>query len=563
MNSSIIASVSTACLLFAASAESQSPGERDAALGLLTSGHHAEAVDRYTDLTTTNPYDGVLWYYRGRAEVGADQCANAIASLSRALALGVSGDRSGLRAALISRAECHAMLGNMGAALADIGEAQARWDYSDFGRIADNPAFQELITTPQYRALVGILPDGATREQGWTADLDFMASMIERRHINAFHSIDRAAWLTEVARIRSRIPVAEDLELIGDMMRLAAALGDGHTAIFPPFAGPFGFHMASVRPTILDGEWYVLGADRDLPDLVGSRILKINNMPIRDYEAGLRAYISSDNSLTYRASGPLLTQFTEIAALVTSSPESDAITYEVELPDGQVQVITVQGHGFNPALLRAWPPSDMATMADAAEPPLWLSRPQNMLWMEYLEESDLLYLKLDAIFDAPDISFQQFVENFGNTLDETGAGHVVIDLRQNDGGDATRNWSLLREIVRRPHLDQPGKVFILIGRRTFSAAMIFAAQAERILDVVFVGSPTASSLTFYGETSVSQLPYSGLQLSVSSRYFQNGASSDDNRPWIAPTMIAELSAEDLIEGRDPAMDAVLRHLAGR
>lgn len=563
MKASHLAAAFLVGIFLSPSGQAQQPAQREAALDMLTSGDYAAAGAAYESLTRLNPYDGVLWYYRGRAELRSARCQDAIRSFTRALGYGVSGDRSGIRAALVSRAECYALQGDYSAALSDIGEAQARWDYSDFDRISENPAFAELVATNAYRQLVGIAAPGLNREQAWQVDIDFFVDMVERRHIHAFHTVSRDAWIAEAMSLRSRIAVSSDLELIGGLMRLAARLGDGHTAVFPPFGGPNAFRMAPLRPTILAGEWYVLAASGEAAELVGGRIRAINDVPITEYETLLDAYISSDNPLTYRASAPLLTQFTEIVALATNSEAPDRILYDVEMPNGEILRQSVMGSGLDPAMLRAWPPASMVNMADASDAPLWLSRPQDMLWMEYLPQSDLLYLQLDAIFDAPGLSFAQFVSDFGERLDETAAGHVVLDLRQNDGGDATRNWSLLREIVQRSRFAEAGRVFVITGRRTFSAAMILAARAEQSLDVTFVGSPTASSPNFYGETSVSVLPHSGLQLSVSSRYFQNGANSDDIRPWIAPDIVAELTAEDLFAGRDPAMDAIHRAIADR
>ena len=78
-----------------------------------------------------------------------------------------------------------------------------------------------------------------------------------------------------------------------------------------------------------------------------------------------------------------------------------------------------------------------------------------------------------------------------------------------------------------------------------------------------VGEPTGSSPQFYGEDTEFELPYSKLTGSISSRWFQNRFISDDERPWIAPDIVAELTFDDLRDGRDPAMEAIRRHLESR
>ncbi|GAG46829.1 unnamed protein product, partial [marine sediment metagenome] len=52
------------------------------------------------------------------------------------------------------------------------------------------------------------------------------------------------------------------------------------------------------------------------------------------------------------------------------------------------------------------------------------------------------------------------------------------------------------------------------------------------------------------------LPNSQLRVSVSTLYWQDGMPWDD-RPWVPPDLAAELTAEDLHQNRDPALDAIL------
>ena len=80
-------------------------------------------------------------------------------------------------------------------------------------------------------------------------------------------------------------------------------------------------------------------------------------------------------------------------------------------------------------------------------------------------------------------------------------------------------------------------------------------------DAIFVGEPTGASPQFYGEDTHFRLPYSGLMGSISSRWFQNRFISDDERPWIAPDIAAELTFDDVRDGRDPAMEAIRAYLA--
>jgi hypothetical protein len=104
-------------------------------------------------------------------------------------------------------------------------------------------------------------------------------------------------------------------------------------------------------------------------------------------------------------------------------------------------------------------------------------------------------------------------------------------------------------------------LFVIIGRRTYSAAQIGATQIEQHTSAIFVGEPTGSSPNFVGEDVATQLPYSKLMFSVSDRYWQNSAP-DDYRQWITPEIYIPLRIKALKENRDEALEVILKYLSG-
>ena len=111
-------------------------------------------------------------------------------------------------------------------------------------------------------------------------------------------------------------------------------------------------------------------------------------------------------------------------------------------------------------------------------------------------------------------------------------------------------------MIRCPEVREPGSLFVIIGRGTFSAAMMFAIDLEKHTNAVFVGEPTGSSLNHYGDSRKVQLPNTGLTIRASTLYWQYSGPTDD-RPWIEPHIRAELSSEDYLLSRDPALQTIL------
>ena len=103
------------------------------------------------------------------------------------------------------------------------------------------------------------------------------------------------------------------------------------------------------------------------------------------------------------------------------------------------------------------------------------------------------------------------------------------------------------------------RIFVLVGRNTFSAAQNFINRVERWTGATFVGEPSSSSPNFVGEENEIVLPYSRVRGSISNLYWQDSDPWDD-RPWIAPDLPVVLTAQEYFQGVDPALDRVLDQL---
>jgi len=119
---------------------------------------------------------------------------------------------------------------------------------------------------------------------------------------------------------------------------------------------------------------------------------------------------------------------------------------------------------------------------------------------------------------------------------------------------------LLHALIRNDKINQAGKLFVIIGRTTFSAAMGLSIELERQTKAIFVGEPTGSSLNAIGEMNPITLPYSKMSGSIAS---VGGGNAADTRTWIAPRLYAPRSFAAYRAKRDPALEAVLAYGRGR
>jgi C-terminal processing protease CtpA/Prc len=154
-------------------------------------------------------------------------------------------------------------------------------------------------------------------------------------------------------------------------------------------------------------------------------------------------------------------------------------------------------------------------------------------------------------------SLEAFAARLATALEADNIDRLVLDLRWNGGGNNFVNRPLLEAVIR-ARQNRKGRLFVITGPHTFSAAMIFAAQLERYTQAIFVGEPTGSSPNFVGETTVVTLPNTKIAVSLSNLYWQTSHATDF-RTWIPPTLYVPETFAAFRARRDSALEAILAY----
>jgi hypothetical protein len=109
----------------------------------------------------------------------------------------------------------------------------------------------KLLVTLVAAALPSVAQNFLTAEQ-WREDLRFLARQIPDAHRDMFHAVSRADFDAAVAEVDRRIPMLSDHEIVMDLTRLVAMLGEGHTRISlpnqPEAMDPFGRESRATTP---------------------------------------------------------------------------------------------------------------------------------------------------------------------------------------------------------------------------------------------------------------------------------------------------------------------------
>jgi hypothetical protein len=395
----------------------------------------------------------------------------------------------------------------------------------------------------------------------WREDLRFMAAEMPRRHRNLFHSMSRTEFARAARRLDARIPTLRRHEVILELARLAALAGDGHTNVAPARDSTIGFHALPLMLYLFSDGLWIRAADSAHAALVGSRVVRLGRATAEEAVAAVRPLISRDNEMGVAFAAPYLLVMPEVLHGLGLIDDLERVPLVLER-DGRREEVTLAPAGPAPLMARdtdrSWEvPEGWVDARGAPEDwPRWLRQPGNKFWFEYLAPRRALYVQFNQVADKP----EQTVARFADSLFAFARAHpverLVLDLRLNGGGNGELNRPLLLGLIRAESLDVRGRLFVLIGRRTFSAAQFLATELENWTEAAFVGEPSASRGNAYGDSYRLTLPNSGVTVRVSTLYWQL-SDPRDTRPWTPPEVATDLTFDDYRRNRDPALDAAL------
>jgi tetratricopeptide (TPR) repeat protein len=403
----------------------------------------------------------------------------------------------------------------------------------------------------------------------WREDLRYLAQEMPEQHKNLFHTMTRQQFDDAVRELDERIPSLARHQIIVELARIVAMVGDGHTLINLVLDPKIGFRYYPLALYLFKDGLFVYAADRQYAAGVGGRVVKIGDVPAEQALSAVQDLISRDNEMGLRDHAPLLLATPEVLQATGIIHDMESAPFTVEHEGRQIvlelkPMPAPRPSGDNWALGRNF--SRLPTWIDArenAETPaplsLWLRDPQDYFWLEYLEDSRTVYVQYNGIADKETETIADFARRVFTFVGSHPVDRFVLDLRWNFGGDNTLNKPVLLGIIKSNEIDQRGKLFAVIGRRTFSAAQSLVNELEKYTNVTFVGEPTATHPNFYADAARIVLPNSGIAVRASTLWWQD-MDPRDTREWTGPHVAVELASEDYRTGSDPVMRAILTYV---
>jgi tetratricopeptide (TPR) repeat protein len=438
----------------------------------------------------------------------------------------------------------------------------------------------EAVFLCLYFILVTLLPLSGSEKallttEEWLEDLDFVVTTLKSQHPNIYYKINITNFDAVVAESRSQIARSKsDLECYFSIKRIIAVIEDGHTGLLEDGI----FNLLDLRFPFRVDEFtdgvYITLIRKENEVFLGSRVTAVNGQPIENVLATIEKVVSSDNRFGRRYWALNGISFARVLYGLKIIDNTNEIELSLILQNGSAAKLALPSMRDDSPIEYNWStrlnigptkgeyisPSDKLS----EKMPLFLKNQGekiNYYWFEHLVNDRTIYFQFNQVMNQPDKdeTFAQFSARMWNYIDQN-AGNIdklVIDLRQNNGGNGVLILPFLNQIIKRDHINRDGGLFVISGKRTYSAASIFMNELAVHTNVRFIGEPDGCGSDLFSDNRLAgRLPHSRFPLWIA-RFHFTSRWPGNNTEYFMPHFPAPFSSRDYFNGHDPALEMAL------
>jgi tetratricopeptide (TPR) repeat protein len=413
-----------------------------------------------------------------------------------------------------------------------------------------------LLIVPFLHAQIDLTPSQ------WQEDLRFLQKTVHEDYDFLFKKVTTEEFDAEVEKLFKAIPEMDDHEVIVGLARIVALFKYGHTGIgmtgWRSHNNHLGFHQMPYNLYHFNDGVFVQGVHKDYERALGAKVLKIESTPIEEALAAIRPAVSDENDQYFKAHGLHYLGTSEVlhAQGVTNELKTEiTLTLEKEGETFEVTFAPVETQNFPGRYGLIETSGDWLDARDQGPLPLWRKNLERIYFYQYLPEQKTVYVRQSQIQDDSTEAIPAFYERVFEFIENNEVERLVLDLRLNGGGNNYKNKPVVTGIIETKKINRPGKLFVIIGRRTFSACQNLVNELDNYTNAIFVGEPTAENINFYGDVRRVELPHSKIPVRLSFAWWQDKPQWE-NGPWTPPHVAVDMSFDDYKANRDPVLKSV-------
>ena len=372
-------------------------------------------------------------------------------------------------------------------------------------------------------------------------DLDDFKFAVATLHIHPFDYIKKEEFFREIDNLKVTAGSCDAEQLLIGLKKINARIQDEHTTISYFSADRFPFNCYWFEEGI-----YITDASKEYrQQLLHAKIIAINSIPISEVVDSIIAILPDKNRAAIAAYAPEYVIDPGTLHGLGIAPARNNVEYTVLKLNGDTVNVCAR------AIIRKRPkaytlPVKKTSLYHTQHP---------YYWYKYHDTGNYIYFNYAKCLPDPDLPFRKLEDRLIHDIEHNYPDKIIIDLRENTGG---YSWVLAHFIkfLNKSDLNRKEKIYVLVGRRTFSAAILDAVDLKNFTRAIIVGEETAGSVSHYGSVKDYFLRHTKLKIMYSTQYV---VTTEEYEGSLKPDVNIPVRLSDYLNGTDAALQYAIDH----
>lgn len=386
----------------------------------------------------------------------------------------------------------------------------------------------------------------------WEEDIDYVNRKIQKEFASFNPSI-KEEFSGNANHLKDELSNLNNQEVAIKMGQLLASLKDGHTEL-SILQRTANLDRLPLSLYYFEDGLYIVAAHDTYQDLIGMQVTQIGTMPVSQSIEKLKTVMTYDNDYEILHAGPSFLMLPDVlksmGVLDTTSEVPLILINDSNTTENRI----VKSVDLSEYINGPW-----KTYFDlhGLKPMLYKKHLDRNYWYEYLEEEKTMYFYLGRVNNQKgQPSLKKVVTNLFKMVDKVHPEKLVIDVRKNSGGNYNKSRPLIEAIKERPELNKAGKIFVINGRTTFSAAMVTSIFLKTETEAILVGEPSRGHPNKCDNNEYMTLPNSQLSIEYTTKVKKHWPALND-ASYVPIDKQIPLLFTDYKEGVDAVMAYIL------
>ena len=384
-------------------------------------------------------------------------------------------------------------------------------------------------------------------------DIEQLQSLIRNKHARPFWQTSERDFESVIASAKTTIKTKQtcDASCYVELLKIVASIQDGHSVV----SGSSRYEIFGYLPFSgrwFDGELRILRTAEKYSDILGAKVEKVDGMPIETVLDKLRIVLPHANA----------SRFKKFAGSYLHLP---GLLYGLgitENPGRAVFTFNRDGLSFEKELLDMPPDEEENTtfvsFLDQKEELPWFQRDNDLsYWFDYDPIQKVVYFQYNRINSMKTESSRDFAKRMWSVVDSVEVDKFIMDLRYNGGGSFPYSLTFVQGLLDRLDINKRGRLFVISGFDTFSAATSTLLQMELKSEAIVLGEVHGDYRGRPGDAEKHTLDNTGLIVYLSSLYHPELLPGNDSNS-IKLDKTIPTPWENYKNGEDPIVNYILK-----